>query len=168
MTLALILAMAALSLLTLLALIWSVWPAWLKAILVVAVTSFYFVAYELVQQLGGTPSHSPLPERFVLIGAVVEEPSSKSQGAVYLWVNELSDARPVVAPRAYQVEYSKALHTEVDEGMRRGREGVRQLGTVESAKAAQRGILGLLGLARSADKAQIHIRDLPASQLPEK
>lgn len=168
MTLALTLAMVALSLLTLLALIWSVWPAWLKAVLIIVVTGFYFVGYELVQQLGGTPSHSPLPERFVLIGAVVEEPSSKSQGAVYLWINELNDSRPVVAPRSYQVEYSKALHAEVEDGMRRGRDGMRQLGTVESAKAAQHGVLGMLGLARSADKTQIHIRDLPASQLPEK
>lgn len=168
MTLALTIAMAVLALLLLLALIWSEWPRWLKGVMVAAVTLFYFVGFEVTQQLVGTPSHSPLPAQFILIGAMIEEPSAKGPGAVYLWVNELTDSQPVVAPRAYRVDYDKALHTEVEDGMRKGRGGTRQLGTVEPAKSAQRGILGLLGLARSSDKAQIRIRDLPAAQLPEK
>ena len=71
MTLALILSFAALALLCALALLWSRWPVWLKGLLVVGVTVFYFYADNLVHQLSGWPSPDALPERFVLLAAVI-------------------------------------------------------------------------------------------------
>ena len=102
MNLALTLSFCALVLLCALALLWSRWPAWLKGMLVVGVTVFYFFAEHLVHQMWGWPSSDALPERFVLLAAVIEEPTAKSAGALYVWVNAMEDGKtlPSRAPIA--------------------------------------------------------------------
>ena len=96
MTTALVLSFAALVLLCALALLWSRWPAWLKALLVVGVTGFYFFADAQVHGLAGWPSRDALPERFVLLAAVIDEPNAKSQGALYVWVDDLQNWQLIV------------------------------------------------------------------------
>lgn len=164
MTPTLALIAAALAALSLLALLWSSWPAWLKALLVVAVTGFYFVAYDGVLAIAGLPSRDALPERFVLLATVIEEPSSHASGALYVWVNALEDGKPVAQPRAYKLPYSKALHALLNEGMKKNRNGVSQMGTTEP----KRGARGLNWLRPGNDEQEIKIRDLPVPQLPEK
>ena len=93
MTLAMVLSFSALALLCLLALLWSHWPAWLKGLLVVGVTVFYFFADDVVHQMWGWPASDALPERFVLLAAVIEEPSTKGAGALYVWLNALDNGK---------------------------------------------------------------------------
>ena len=164
MTPTLALIAAALSALCLLALLWSSWPGWLKGLLVLAVTGFYFVAYDAVLSVWGLPSRDALPERFVLLATMIEEPTSKSSGALYVWVNALEDGKPAAQPRAYRLAYSKDLHALLNEGMKKNRNGVSQLGTTEP----RRGARGLNWLRPGNDEQEIKIRDLPAPQLPEK
>jgi hypothetical protein len=164
MTLAITLSLAALALLCALALLWSRWPAWLKLLLVVAVSAFYFFADEAVHGLSGWPSSDALPARFVLLAAVIEEPSAKSTGALYVWVNALENGKPAAQPRAYRLPYAKDLHALLNEGMKKARQGISQMGTAEPKSGPK----GSSWLRPGSDEQVIKIRDLPSPQLPEK
>ncbi len=164
MTLELVLGFGLLLLLLVLALLWSHWPAWAKLLLVVGATGLYFVADERVHQMWGWPSSDALPERFVLLAAVIEEPSPRSKGALYVWVNALDNGRPAREPRAYRLPYAKDLHALLDEGMKKARQGVSQMGTAEPKS----GTRGLSWLRPGNDEQKVKIRDLPTPQLPEK
>lgn len=164
MTLALILSFAALALLCALALLWSRWPVWLKGILVVGVSVFYFYADSVVHQISGWPSPDALPERFVLLGAVIEEPSAKTDGALYVWVNAIENGKTTTQPRAYRLPYSKDVHSMINEGLKKVRQGVSQLGTSEPKV----GKGGTSWLRPGNDEQVVKIRDLPVPQLPEK
>ena len=164
MSLALILAFASLALLCTLALLWSRWPAWLKGLLVLATTMLYFWGEDLAHNLSGWPTADALPERFALLAVVIEEPSAKTPGALYLWVNAIDKGKPVAQPRAFKVPYTKDLHALLNEGMKKARQGVSQMGTA-SPKVGKK---GLGWLRPGADEQEVKIRDLPAPQLPEK
>jgi hypothetical protein len=164
MTLPLLLSFAALLLVALLAVLWSHWPAWFKGLLVVAVSAFYFYADGVVHDLGGWPSTDALPARFVLLAAVIDEPTAKRPGALYVWVNALEDGKPSAQPRAYRLPYQKDLHALLNEGLKKIREGVSQLGTAEPKAGRQ----GLSWLRPGSDEQQVKLRDLPRPQLPEK
>jgi hypothetical protein len=164
MTLALILGACVLAMLCALALLWSRWPAWLKTLLVLGVSVFYFFAFEEISNISGWPSTERMPERFVLLAAVIEEPTSKSAGALYVWVNAIENGKPAVQPRAYKLPYAKDVHALLNEGMKKIRQGVTQLGTTEPI----RGRKGLAWLRPGNDEQVVKIRDLPVPQLPEK
>ena len=164
MTLALILSFSALALLCVLALLWSRWPAWLTGLLVVGVTVFYFYADSVVHQLSGWPSPDALPERFVLLAAVIEEPSARTDGALYVWANAIENGKPAAQPRAYRLPYSKDVHSMLNEGIKKVRQGVSQMGTSEPKV----GKGGTSWLRPGNDEQVVKIRDLPVPQLPEK
>ncbi|MBV8619893.1 MAG: hypothetical protein JOY84_13590 [Curvibacter sp.] len=165
MTLAIELGAAALALLCALALLWSRWPAWLKAVLLLLVTVFYFFAHDEVNAIAGWPSPDRLPERFQLLAAVIEEPTAKTPGALYLWVNAVENGRPTAQPRAYRLPYTKDLHALLNDALKKIREGVSQLGSV----APQRGRPGGLSWLRpGGDEQVVKLRDMPKPQLPEK
>ena len=111
----LLLAYCAILALLVLALLWSRWPAWMKGLLVVAATVLYFHGDELAHRVAGFPSADPLPPRFVLLAAVIEEPGAKGPGALYVWANALEDGKPAAQPRAYRLAYRKDLHALLDE-----------------------------------------------------
>lgn len=163
MTLPIILSFAALLLLCTLALLQSRWPAWLRGLLVVAVSVFYFYAEVAIHTLWGWPSGDPLPERFVLLAAVIEEPGPRRDGALYVWVNAVEDGQPAAQPRAHRLPYSKDLHGLLNEGLKKVRNGISQLGTAE-AKPRK----GLAWLRPGSDEQQVKLRDMPLPQLPEK
>ena len=164
MTLDLVLGSSVLALLCALALLWSHWPSWAKALLVVGVTGFYFHADELVHRMWGWPTVDALPERFVLLAVVIEEPAAKTAGALYVWAHALENGRPAREPRAYRLPYSKDLHALLSEGMKKVRQGVSQMGTA----APKAGRHGLAWLRPGSDEQVVTIRDLPVPQLPEK
>jgi hypothetical protein len=164
MTLAVVLGACVLALLCGLALLWSRWPVWAKGMLVLGLTVFYFYADDTLHQLLGRPSADTLPERFVLLAAVIEEPSAKAPGALYVWVNAIDNGKPTAQPRAYRLPYAKDLHALLNEGMKKIRQGVSQMGTAEP----HAGRSGLAWLRPGADEQVVRIRDVPAPQLPEK
>ncbi len=165
MTLALVIAYAALLLLLALALLWSAWPGWLKGMLVVAVTTLYFYGTDAVHAIWGIPSAEALPERFLMLAAAVEEPTPKTPGALFVWISQLRDGKPTLEPRAYRLPYTRELHTQINDGIKKGRDGVSQMGTAE-IKNGKRG--AFFGLRPGSDEQEIKIRDLPSPQLPEK
>jgi hypothetical protein len=166
MSSAVIVGFAVLVALAVFALLWSRWPAWSKALLALSVGLFSFFGHGAVQELGGLPTNEPLPARFLMLAAAVDEPTSKGGGSIFLWVSEIVEGRSGLAPRAYRVRYSKNLHTQIDEGLKRSKDGVSQMGTAEIKQAGQR--TGLGWLKPGADEQEVKIRDLPSPQLPEK
>jgi hypothetical protein len=166
MTLSLILAYAAALALLACALLWSRWPRWLKGLLVLGVTLLYFHGHQVVHAVWGVPSSDALPPRFLLLAGVVEEPGPRNPGAVFLWVSELREGRTSLEPRGYKVPYSKELHSQIEQGLKRGRDGVAQMGTAE-LKLDKPGA-GILGLRPGNDEQELLIKDLPVPQLPEK
>jgi hypothetical protein len=131
---------------------------------VVAVSGFYFYANEVVHSVWGWPSTDPLPERFVLLAAIIEEPTAKRPGSLYVWVNAMEDGKPAAQPRAFRLPYAKDLHALLNEGMKKIREGVSQVGTSEPKV----GKGGLSWLRPGNDEQIVKLRDLPVPQLPEK
>ena len=166
MSLALVLSFAVLLALLVLALLWSRWPAWLKTLLVLGVSGFYFFGHEAVRDIWGIPTNEPLPPRFVMLAAAIDEPTGKTSGSIFLWVSEIVDGRTGLAPRAYRQNYSKSLHTQVDEGLRRSKDGVGQMGTAEVKVSGNK--RGNGWLKPGSDEQEVKIRDLPSPQLPEK
>jgi hypothetical protein len=165
-SLALVLAYAALVLIAVLALLWSPWPRWLKAGLALGATLLYFFGHEAVHGLLGVASRDALPENFVVVAAMVEEPSAQNHGALYLWVRPLHDGVAEAEPRAYRLAYTRKLHEQINEGLKKGRDGVSQMGTAEVRGGRARGVGGWL--QPGADEQEVRIRDLPVPQLPEK
>jgi hypothetical protein len=165
MSLSIILGFALLLFVTLVALLWSHWPTWLKGVLITAVTVLYFYGHEAVHSIWGIPSTDALPPKFVVLSAVVQEPTNKAPGLLYLWVSKIGDNGPALEPRAYQLPYSRKLHTQIDEGIKKGRDGISQVGTAEVKAGNGRG----LGWLRPGnDEQEVKISDLPSPQLPEK
>ncbi len=167
MSLAIVLAFAVLLILLALSLLWSRWPAWLKGLLVVGVTGFYFYGHEAVREIWGIPSQEPLPQRFVMLAAAVDEPTGKTSGWVFMWVSEIVEGRTSLAPRAYRLHYTKELHSQIDESLKRSKDGVSQMGTAE-IKVVGNNRRGMGWLLPGNDEQEIKIRDLPSPQLPEK
>lgn len=157
-------AYVALAALAALALVASRWPAWGKALLVVAVTGLYFVADRALDDTWGWPSQRGLPERFVLLAAVIEEPTKNDPGALYVWVHALQDGKPVRRPRAHKLPYAKDVHALLEEAMKKVRQGVTQMGSAEP----KRGRSTFSWLRPGSDEPQLKIRDMPVPQLPEK
>jgi len=165
MGLAIVLAFSALLLLLLLALVWSHWPGWMKGVLVLAVTALYFYGNDAVHQIWGVPSADALPEHFVMLGAAVDEPTGKTPGSIFLWVSAPREGLKKLEPRAYRVPYTKQLHAQIEEGVRKGKDGISQMGTAEIKPGNARGVGWL---KPGNDEQEIKIRDLPSPQLPEK
>jgi hypothetical protein len=165
MTLTFILVFVLFALLLALALVFSKWTNWLKGFLAVAVTGFYFWGYSSVHSLLGIPSSDALPERFVMIAAIVDEPRPKFAGALYLWVTPIEEGQGVLQPRAYKLPYSRPVHEMIVEGMRKGRDGVNQMGTAEAKPGDGK---GLGWLKPGNDEQEVKIMDLPTPQVPEK
>lgn len=149
--------------LTGLALVASRWSRWAKGALVLAVTSLYFFADHVLLGVWGWPARSAMPERFVLLATVIEEPNKFSPGAVYVWVNALEQGKPAREPRAFVLPYSKQLHSDMSEAMKKVRQGVSQMGTTSSKTGA-----GVSWLRPGGEVLDVKIRDMPVPQLPEK
>jgi hypothetical protein len=81
-----------------------------------------------------------------------------------VWVNALQDGKPSPQPRAYRLPYAKDLHALLNEGMKKARQGVSQIGTAEPKVGRK----GLSWLRPSSDEQVVKIADLAVPQLPEK
>ncbi len=165
MTLQFSVAMVIVVFLSVLALLFSHWPRWIKAVLTVGSLGFYFFAFNAVGSLLGQPSTDALPPRFVMVAAFVDEPRPKFAGAIYLWVTPIEEGRNNMEPRAFKLPYSRPMHEQVASGMKKGRDGVAQMGTAEARSGTGH---APSWLKPGNDEQEIKIADLPTPQLPEK
>lgn len=157
-------AYVALAALAALALMASHWPKWGRALIVLGVTGLYFFANHVLLEVWGWPSREAMPDRFVLLATVIDEPSPKSAGALFVWVNALENGKPVAEPRAFKLPYSKELHSSLSEAMKKVRQGVSQMGTTSTKSGSG----ALSWLRPGGEVLDVKIRDMPVPQLPEK
>ena len=143
------------------------WRWWVKAGGVVLVTGFYLLAHGTFLGMAGWPSDDRLPEKFVLLAAVFDEPSPGRghAGAIYIWVNPMKDNQPLAMPRVHRLPYEKDLHRILGDGIKKARDGNTQMGSTEPIRG-QGGFAWLRPPGN--DKLQIKLSDLPRAQLPEK
>lgn len=109
---------------------WS-WPV--KASAIVLVSLFYLVSYFSFPPLLGWPTKdNNLPERFRLIAAHVQEPDkiSGTDGAIYLWLSDMTSGRNSKVPRAYELSYNNDLHKKVVEAKAKLNKKLPQLGEI--------------------------------------
>ncbi len=143
------------------------WRWWVKAGGVVLVTGFYLLAHGTFLGMAGWPSDDRLPEKFVLLAAVFDEPSPARghAGAIYIWVNPMKDNQPLAMPRVHRMPYEKDLHLILGDGIKKARDGNTQMGSTEPIRG-QGGFSWLRPPGN--DKLQIKLSDLPRAQLHEK
>ena len=138
----------------------------IRLVLVLIVGGSYWVAYQGWDRSQGWPSSNAVPEKFLLHGAIIEEPNKEEgvAGTIFLWASDLTTHQPAEQPRAYVMPYSKRLHTAAQEALRQMRNGELQLGTVLPDHAQKQ--LGD-GIAGEVPRS-IGFSNLPKQALPEK
>ncbi len=143
------------------------WRRWLKVLMILVVTSSYFVANYTFEDMLGWPTPRMLPEKFLVLSAVIEEPNKEKgiDGAIYIWISPLDSNRPSVVPRAYKLPYLKENHSQLSEAQRKSRQGIRQVAIVERGGG---GSGGSFLKANADNKVKLKITDAPATRLPEK
>jgi len=138
----------------------------LRLLMVVLVSGSYWIAYQGWDRAQGWPSTNPVPEKFLLHGAVIEEPDKEKgvSGTISLWLSDLTRFKPAEQPRAHTMPYSRKLHTAAQEALRQMRNGELQMGTVlpdEAARQLQDGFAG-------ETPTMVEFSNLPKQALPEK
>ncbi len=51
------------------------WKRWIKLVMILVVTASYFVANYTFEDMLGWPTPRMLPEKFIIVSAVIEEPN---------------------------------------------------------------------------------------------
>lgn len=143
------------------------WHWILKAAMVVVVSGFFVFNSQTLRGLSGWPAEDSLPEKFVLLSAVFDEPSPSRDhpGNIFIWVNPMQDNQPLAMPRQFRLPYEKDLHRILGDGIKKAREGNTQMGSSKPIRGP-RGLAWLLPAAN--DKVEIKLSDLPRAQLPDK
>ncbi len=99
----------------------------------------------------GWPSDAPLPERFLVHAALVDEPARGRDdgGAIFLWASPLAGEptegveteetpAPPLRPRAFALPYSRDLHQQVETMRERLARGEAVIGRHQAGKGWQR------------------------------
>lgn len=144
---------------------WS-WPIKAGSILLVSV--FYVISYFSFPPLLGWPtSDSNLPERFKLIAAHIEEPDkiTGNEGAIYLWVSDMTAARKSREPRAYKLAFNTNLQKKVVEANAKLHKKLPQLG-----EAMEDGNIGEVKDTTQGGQVSVNLEffDMPDPLFPEK
>lgn len=152
--------------LLILVLLFSRLPWVIRLLLVLLVSWSYWMAYQGWDRAQGWPSSNPMPDKFLLHGAVIEEPNQEKavEGTIFIWATDLSTHQPAEKPRAYEMPYSKKLHSAAQEALRQMRNGELQLGTIRKEHENKQVGDGFAGEIPNV----IEFSNLPKQALPEK
>ncbi len=165
--LALIVGYAALGVLLLNLGLYTRWPAWLKTLCILLFGGLLYTTYAAMNDMLGWPTRDELPPRFMMLSAWVNEPDkeSGSAGSIHLWAVALTDDGPAVAPRAFELDYDRQLHSRIDDANRRMGQGLVQVGQRKRVDAppAQTTPGKFTG-----ERYEIELYNLPDPELPEK
>ena len=148
----------------------------IKVTAVALVTALYVGAWHGHKSLLGWASDDPLPERFRLHYATVEDPdkASRAPGTIYVWVSSLDGPAARREPRAYRltwdVETAQAVLdalAEVERGiaMEGSTTGLSETGRVRSIEPVERVQVDDGG---GEPAAKIDFRPVPTPALPPK
>lgn len=143
------------------------WHTAVKIAMVGLALGYSLFAYHRLEAIGGWPNRQALPEKFVFLSAVFDEPNkiTGSPGAIYLWLHPMEGENLAPLPRAYRMPYAADLRGILEEGMKKARDGNTQLGSANPKRGPQGSTW--LRPAGSEDMS-IKLSDVPRAQLPEK
>jgi hypothetical protein len=110
-----------------------------KFILVVLISSFYWVQYQSLLQYRGWPTTDQLPDEFILIASEVQEPDPRRgiEGGMYWWVRESDNLQQ--PPRVYQLPYQEEIHQQADNVIKEQEQGAQYVGRRGEAGAQSGG-----------------------------
>ena len=130
------------------------WSA--KAAIIIICGLFYLALWHALPRLQGRPLDGPPPAEFELVSQLVIQPDKRGgQGAIYLWVIDLTQARRP-APRAYKLPYSEELHENI----------VRATADGKTQKGAR--VKQASGAAGTKPSERIQFQPMPTPRLPPK
>lgn len=145
----------------------------LKAILTACVALYSLETWSALDSYLGWPSREAMPQRSLMISAIVREPnlSKGDAGGIYLWVIPIGredpdpfayDPKPA-EPRAYRIPYSRAVHEQVAQAMQAMRQNGRPI-LIE--RLGEPGLAG--GRQGFDDDGGLRMREMPPPSIPEK
>ena len=131
--------------------IWNRLAWWIRAGAIIVTAAFFFVSFQSVMNILGWPTTAPLPDRFEILHARIQEPDEvmRVEGAIYVWAMTLPGEGPIDAaniyepgavdtrvgqdqkPRAYRIPYTRFAHEQVNEALIKIQQGVRQIGVTD-------------------------------------
>ncbi len=131
--------------------IWNRLHWWIRAGGIIITAAFFFITFDSVRNILGWPTYDPLPDRFEILFARIQEPDEvmRIEGAIYVWAMTLPgeggiDERDIYKPgmldtrvgqdqmpRAYRLPYTRFAHEQVNEALIKIQEGVRQIGVTD-------------------------------------
>ena len=153
------------------------WP--LKLILTGGLILFSLQVHDALKSYAGWSTHEPLPQRALLLHAVVREPNlaRHDAGAIFLWVVPLGlddpdpfSYRPVSGePRGYWLPYSREAHEQAAQASKLMQKDGRPI-LIERGGMQGGGGEGRDGNATTYDDGSggFHIGDQPGPSLPDK
>ncbi|MCY4012014.1 MAG: hypothetical protein OXG82_04785 [Gammaproteobacteria bacterium] len=147
----------------------------IKVAAIALVTALYVGAWHGHKGLLGWASDDPLPERFRLHYASVEDPdkASRTPGTIYLWVSSLDGPAARREPRAYRITWDAQTAravldalADVERGvaMEGSTTGLSETGPVRAVEPAERVQVGGTG----ERPGKIGFRPVPTPALPPK
>lgn len=147
-----------------------------KAMAIALVTALYVGAWHGHRALLGWASDDPVPERFRLHYATVEEPNkaARRSGTIYLWVSSVGGPPARREPRVYRITWDADTARAVLDALAEIERGVAMEG-----HAAAMGETGRVRMIEPADRVQagdqaavssgrIEFRPAPTPPLPPK
>ena len=125
----------------------------LKAVVIAATLCFSLGMWNSIEGLQGWPTKEPLPAKFLLHWAVIEEGNKQTDtpGNIYLWVEDLADKKETTnwfsflpkemtdKPRVYKIPYSRDVHEQLQKAMEGMKKGKRFVGENKGGKLGQEG-----------------------------
>ena len=92
---------------------------------------FYVITLYSLPGFYGWPTKEPLPQKFLLVGMDIREPRNEADvGVIYMWVSPLLENES--KPRAYELPYSRELHTRLTAAKKRMEFGQDMAGELEA------------------------------------
>jgi len=153
-----------------------------KIFTVVLISGLYVGTYLGLKELQGWPVNEPLPERFRLHWAMINEPdkAQDAQGTIYLWIQTSApNGKLIDEPRAYHLPYDQRMAEKVENALRHIDDGktvegqfARAQPALETQEAGQHSKLKLdldpANAAINQQEAGLQFAPLPRASLPPK
>lgn len=155
---------------------------WAPKLFLTLFTAFFSLeTYRALDSYAGWPAREAMPQRALLLHAVVREPnpSKNDAGAIFLWVVPLGqdDPGPFAydpvsgEPRAYKLPYSRPMHEQTAAAMKAMQQNGRPI-LIERGGAAGEGDGEGGGGNRTTygddEGGGFRMRELPPPSLPDK
>jgi len=147
-----------------------------KVFLTVCLALFSFETLRALDSYAGWPAKETMPQRALLISAIVREPnpSKNDAGAIFLWVVPLGqdDPGPFAydpvsgEPRAYRLRYSRAMHEQTAAAMKAMRQNGRPILIERGGIPGEDGGDGRSGY--DDETGGFRMRELPPPSMPDK